>query len=237
MIVIGLSGNISAGKDTVADILVRDHGFTKMSFADPVKEMLRDLDPIVGYDIYQICSCEECEPEVEELRLSDLYLNGYDDETIKDSPWGDEVRGLWQRLGTEALRTRDPEFWVNEALEALGRQASERVVFTDVRFPNEAQMIYNLAGPFFAAGELSFSKINSSVWRITRTLDDEEADVHESEQYAGLMEEEITIVNDATLEELGEAVGIALGYAEQVEDPYEQYELWTDTTEEAPLER
>lgn len=229
MIVLGLSGNISAGKDTVADILVKDHGFTKMSFGGAVKRMLLELDPIVGHDVYISCSCEDCGPTVEEVHLSDLYSCGYDDESIKDSPWGEEVRGLWQRLGTEVMRQRDPEFWVNEALEALGEQTSERVVFTDVRFPNEAQMIYNLAGPFFAGGELSFSRINSSVWRITRSLDDElEPDDHESEQYAGLMGEEITIVNDASLEELAEAVGIALGYAEHVEDPYEQYELWEE---------
>lgn len=231
MIVIGLSGNIAAGKDTVADILVRDHGFTKMSFAAPVKRLVRELDPIVGYDIYQDCSCggDGCDPEIEEVRLEDLYAMGYTDETIKDCHWGPEVRALWQRFGTEVIRKQDPDFWVNTALTALGEQASERVVFTDVRFPNEAKMIYNLAGPFFAGGELSFSKINSSVWRIARSLDDSlDPEDHESEQYAGLMEEEVTIVNDATLEELAEAVGIALGYAEGAEDPYEQYELWSE---------
>jgi hypothetical protein len=218
MIVIGLSGNSGAGKDTVADLLVKDHGFTKMSFGARVKAMVRDLDPLVGHDVYINCSCEDCGPTVEEVRLSDVYACGYTDETIKDSPWADEVRTLWQH---------DPDFWVNAALDELGKQSAERIVFTDVRFPNEAQMIQNLEGPFFAGGELSFSRIRSSIWRITRTLDDSlDSDDHESEQYAGLLGEEITIVNDATLEELGEAVGIAVGYAEDVEDPYEQYDLW-----------
>jgi hypothetical protein len=215
MIVIGLSGNIGAGKDAVADILVKDHGFTRMSFAGAVKRLVRDLDPIVGYSVY-VCDCgnlNDCPIEAEEVRISDLYESyGYDDETIKDSPYGEEVRTLWQRFGTEVMRKQDPEFWVNLALDELGAQDSERVVFTDVRFPNEAEMIYNMSGPYFADGELVFSRIQGSVWRIARSLDDE-AGEHESEQYAGLMGEEVTIVNDATLEELAEAVQIALDWA------------------------
>ena len=235
MIVIGLSGNIGAGKDAVADILVRDHGFTKMSFAGAVKRLVRDLDPIVGYSVY-LCDCGDlnsCPMEADEVRLSTLYGMGYDDETIKDSPYADEVRGLWQRFGTDVMRRQDPEFWVNLALDQLGQQDAERVVFTDVRFPNEAEMIQNLEGPFFAGGELAFSRIRSSVWRISRSLDNEDPDGHESELYAGTMGEEITIVNDASFEELAEAVGIAVGYALDTEDSYGQFPLWS---EEAPLD-
>jgi hypothetical protein len=235
VIVIGLSGNIGAGKSTVADILVNDHGFTKLSFAGAVKRLVLDLDPIVGYSVY-VCDCGDlnsCPMEAEEVRVSDLYYGmGYNDETIKDSPYADEVRALWQRFGTDVMRKHDPEFWVNLALDELGQQASERVVFTDVHFPNEAAMIQNLEGPFFAGGELTFSRIRSSVWRITRTLDDNlEPGSHESEVHAGLMDEEITIVNDASLEELAEAVGIAVGYAEGAEEEYGQFPLWEESFE------
>lgn len=238
MIVIGLSGNSGAGKDAVADILVKDHGFTKMSFAGAVKRLVRDLDPIAGYSIY-MCDCgntNDCPIEAEQITVADLYDKyGYNDETIKDSPYGVEVRRLWQRFGTEVMRKHDPEFWVNLALDQLGEQASERVVFTDVRFPNEAAMIQNLEGPYFAGGELTFSKIRSSVWQITRTPDDgaDDSGEHESEQHAGFMDEEITIINDASLTELAETVGVALGLTEGDEDDYEQLPLWS---EEAPLE-
>jgi hypothetical protein len=40
---IGLTGYAGAGKTSVADILVRDHGFTRMRFAGPLKDMLYAL--------------------------------------------------------------------------------------------------------------------------------------------------------------------------------------------------
>ena len=222
MIVIGLTGKSGAGKDAVADILVRDHGFTKLSFAGPVKQMARDLDPIVGYDVYTDCTCgtEECGPEVDEVRLGDLYALGYDDETIKETPWGDEIRDLWQRLGTDAVRAQDPNFWVDQGQINLLESESDRVVFTDVRFPNEAEMIYNLSVPIFSGapdGGLYFSPFQPSVWQVTRP--DLEEDDHESESHSGLLDEEIQIHNSGTLEDLAEPVRIALGYVLDNEIP------------------
>lgn len=213
MIIIGLSGRKAAGKDTVADILVRDHGFTKVSFAEPIKTMVEALDPIVGYDVYAPCSCGEdgCAPEVDEVRLSDLYDMGYDNETIKDSPWGDEVRALWQRFGTEVMRAEDENYWVDKAAKAVLESTEDRIVFTDVRFPNEAEMIYSLGGPFTFDGSMYFSEITSSVWQISRP-ESETEDGHESESWAGLLDEEVQIINSGTLEELPEAVANALEF-------------------------
>jgi hypothetical protein len=232
LIVIALTGRKGAGKDSVADILVRDHGFTKMSFAAPIKRIVRALDPIVGYDMYQDCSCgdKEC-TVVDEITLDDLYALGYDDETIKESPWAEEVRRLWQRFGTEAIRGEVPEFWVDLAMQDLFKAGSDRVVFTDCRFPNEAEAVYALNGPFFADGDLSFSPVKASVWEVARPgLEDD--DSHESESHAGLMEEEIQIINSSTLAELADPVGIALKYI--TEDSFTgQGLLWLENLVEA----
>jgi dephospho-CoA kinase len=40
---IGLSGKAGAGKDTVADYLVRCYKFQRMAFADPMKRFLNTL--------------------------------------------------------------------------------------------------------------------------------------------------------------------------------------------------
>lgn len=40
---IGISGLAGSGKDTVADFLVNDHGFTKVALADPLKRIARDV--------------------------------------------------------------------------------------------------------------------------------------------------------------------------------------------------
>jgi hypothetical protein len=41
--IIALSGLSGTGKDTAADILVRNHGFVKVSLADPLKRICRDV--------------------------------------------------------------------------------------------------------------------------------------------------------------------------------------------------
>lgn len=41
--IVGLAGLAGSGKDTVADFLVKNHGFTKVAFADPLKRICRDV--------------------------------------------------------------------------------------------------------------------------------------------------------------------------------------------------
>ena len=43
MNLIGICGRSGSGKDTVADILVRDYGFVKVACADPLKRTCRDV--------------------------------------------------------------------------------------------------------------------------------------------------------------------------------------------------
>lgn len=128
--IIGLSGYAQTGKDTVAQHLVDHYGFTRIAFADPIREALLKLNPIIT-DL----------PELPQSSLSQVVIMGW--ETLKkNSP---QVRGLLQRFGTEVARDMwDEDFWVKLAM----RKAAEhsKVVFTDVRFPNEYEAIVNSGG-------------------------------------------------------------------------------------------
>lgn len=41
--IIGICGQAGSGKDTAADFLVKDHGFAKVSFADPMKRFCQEI--------------------------------------------------------------------------------------------------------------------------------------------------------------------------------------------------
>lgn len=211
MIFVGLSGYAGAGKDSVADILVRDYGFTKMAFATPIKDKVEILDPILGY--HKEYCCEGCDAEIEEVRLSTLLAYGMTQEEIKrDFMYGPELRRVWQYVGTDLFREDDEDYWVSRAAEELILSTAERVVFTDVRFENEADWIYS---------QREIPENFSSVWRIARP-DKHPHDVHVSEQMVGLLGEEVTILNDGTLDDLNEPVALAMDMLLNQELPGQQ---------------
>lgn len=126
--IIGLSGYARSGKDTAANGL-GIFGFRRVAFADKLREFLLRLDPIVGID-----------EDTDYWRVSDVVhvygWNGY-----KTSPYGNEMRELMQRLGTECGRQLISDtVWIDAAL-GTGIVEPERLVVTDVRFPNEAEAI------------------------------------------------------------------------------------------------
>lgn len=75
---------------------------TQNTIPDTVKELVRELDPIIGYDVY-LCDCgstEDCPPELIEVNISSLYDNyGLTHDEVLESPWGDEIERLWETMG------------------------------------------------------------------------------------------------------------------------------------------
>lgn len=119
--IIGLSGYAQVGKDTVANILVEEYGYSKIGFADIIRNACYRLNPIVT---------------LEGLRLAHLVnIEGW--EVAKQIP---EVRRLLQVMGTEVGRDLiDPQIWVELTLSNC--QNSDKIVISDVRFRNEAEEI------------------------------------------------------------------------------------------------
>jgi hypothetical protein len=201
--VVGLTGYAGVGKNSVADILVRDYGYIQLAFADPLKEMIRDLNPILGFIDRGACGCEDCKGrDIQPVHLQDLYDYDYIDQDIKEmAEFGEELRRLWTTFGTEVMRKRQPDYWIRHMMtEILSENDDAKIVVTDVRYQNEAEFLNRLN-----AGDM----LDSRLWRIARP--GFEPGEHSSEQLAGLLGEEITLINDGTLEELAEIVGIAEG--------------------------
>lgn len=183
MILLGLSGKAGAGKDTVADRLVEQHGFEKRSFAGPLKHMLATLDPILD-DMGTRLSHVTREFSKSQDAEMEAHLK-------RHFP---EYRRLLQILGTDCIRAIDEDFWVKAAMRGIADvDENARVVFSDVRFPNEGQAIQD----FRATG---WTQAMTETWFIDRSTAGTVA--HSSEDWAGNMDEDLIVDNDRDLRTL-----------------------------------
>ena len=134
---IGLSGQKRTGKDTLADYLCSNYGFTKYSFAGPLKK-----------------ACQEI------FMLSDEQTEGNDKE-IMDNRWGVSARTIFQKVGTELFREKlsqvmpemksiEDNFWIYRFElwyeDFKKKNPGAKVIVSDARFPNEAKKINDLGG-------------------------------------------------------------------------------------------
>jgi hypothetical protein len=175
---IGLSGYAGAGKDEVAKILA-PRGWRRASFADPLRAALYALNPRIHGTPLRF--------------LVDVL--GWDS-VKRDHP---EARELLQRMGTEVGRNLfGQDFWVEQALAAIEREDGTQYVFTDCRFPNEAEAVRARGG---------------RVWRIERP-GVVAVNAHPSETSLDDYRFDAVIANDGTLEALAGKVMAALSDGE-----------------------
>lgn len=127
-LIIGIGGGAGSGKSTLANILVTRYGFTRLAFADPLKDMLRVILSTFGYTPDQ----------------ADRWING----DLKEEPCpaldGKQSRFGQQTLGTEWGRDLiSQKLWTNVLLSRLDGldPAQTRVVVDDVRMDNEAEAL------------------------------------------------------------------------------------------------
>jgi hypothetical protein len=123
---IGLHGFAQVGKDSVANILVAEEGFTRIALADPIRVALYLLDPVISADSYGRL-----------YRLQDIIDDiGWDAAKITIP----EVRRLMQVFGTQVGRDiLGKQVWLDLAKKKLVRPG--KYVISDVRFLGEVDAI------------------------------------------------------------------------------------------------
>jgi len=123
---IALCGLAGSGKSTAADYLVSRHKFKRLSYAAPIKKMLRVLLIESGATLVESI-------EMTEGRLKEL-----------PSPYlcGNSARYAMQSLGTEWGRELiGSEIWRRILINKVRTYGSTPVVVDDLRFPNEAEAL------------------------------------------------------------------------------------------------
>lgn len=127
--IVGIAGKARSGKDTIALHLVKEYGFKRIGFADAVKDMALDINPLLTNS---------------GLRLSQAIRTlGW--ETAKDVY--PEVRRFLQAMGTEGVRNRfGQNAWVDVVRDIVVAEPDVNWVIPDVRFFSEARFIGEAGG-------------------------------------------------------------------------------------------
>lgn len=120
---IGLTGYAQSGKDTLAQILVEEHGFVRIAFADKIRKFLYETNPMID------------NVAGEPIFLKERVDRDGWDETKKNP----HVRRIMQTMGVAARNNFGDDFWIREAFGDV--RHSQKIVVTDVRFRNEADWI------------------------------------------------------------------------------------------------
>lgn len=132
--IIGVTGFIGSGKDTIADYLCTFHGFKRLSFAASLKDAVA---AVFGWDRELLEGTTKSSREWRE---------------VKDEWWSNRLgmeitpRLILQRWGTEVCRNGfHSDIWVASVENKL-RNAKDNIVITDCRFGNEVNAIKSAGG-------------------------------------------------------------------------------------------
>lgn len=131
--IIGLVGFIGSGKGTVADILAKKHNFTKLSFADTLKDATA---AIFGWPRHLL------EGDTDESRA---FREQKDEWWSARFGYDFTARMALQMMGTEAGRdVFHEDIWLCSLERRM--ELYPNVVIADVRFPNEIEFIQSKGG-------------------------------------------------------------------------------------------
>lgn len=193
MSIIGISGRMGHGKNTVGDIIEKlcltNNGptFEQKSFAGKLKQIASILTGI---------PVEKFEDQEFKKNLLDVQWGTVQEIPLNSiPPFADmqfnvmmSVREFLQKLGTEAMRNGlHTNVWVNALFSDVSSE--DNIIITDMRFINEMEAVV---------------KRNGITIRVTRPVKKSKntARLHPSETSLDKAKFDYEIINDGTMEEL-----------------------------------
>ena len=200
--IIGITGLINSGKDTIADYLTTFHGFKRLSFAASLKDAVA---AVFNWD---------------RERLEGTTKSSREWREQVDHWWAERLgiphltpRWILQHWGTEVCRNAfHTDVWVASVENKL-RTSTDNIVITDCRFYNEVSAIKNAGGitirvergpnPEWYLHAINFNKgENGNLGWATGRHRLDQLGIHASE-YSGVgLEYDHIIENNGTIDEL-----------------------------------
>jgi hypothetical protein len=125
--IIGISGKLYSGKDTLAGLLVKE--FSTMNVSFQLKSFAYKLKKVGAYL----------------TNTPEEWWFTQEGKQMLLTEWGMTIGQFQQKLGTEAMRNSiHQEGWILSLMSDYGPR--EDWIVTDVRFPNEAEAIKKTGG-------------------------------------------------------------------------------------------
>lgn len=203
--IVGITGRIGSGKDTIAEYLIDNYGYQRMSYASTLKDAVA---AIFHWDRTML------EGDTKESRVQREQV---------DEWWAKRLniphltpRWVLQYFGTDVCRKAfHDDIWIASLENKLSRMG-ENVVISDCRFPNEFYSLKRLG-----ATTLRVERGEKPKWHMAAVIVSkgekhpmysgslkylEEQGVHASEYSSIGLEYDYTIDNNGTLDELFEKV-------------------------------
>ena len=200
--ILGVTGLIGSGKDTIADYLVTFHGFKRVSFAASLKDA---VSSVFGWDR-------------EMLEGTSKQSRQWREEV--DIWWAERLnmpqltpRWVLQYMGTDVFRNNfHNDIWVASVENKL-RQSKDNIVITDCRFSNEVSAIKSAGGitmrvergekPDWYEAAIAFNRgpNRNSAWALSKVKLDK-LNIHASEYSSVGLKYDYYIDNNKTIDDL-----------------------------------
>jgi hypothetical protein len=186
--IVAFTGKKGSGKDTAAAMLIERYGYTKVAFADNLR--------FVGSTIFGYTDAEMNDPKLKEQEVDHWPFMSWRDtaraigtdvvrKALPDIVAEYLTAQMWSDDEIRRMREHFSGVWVKSWTEKVAR-FNGPVVVTDCRFLDEAEAVRSLGGV------------------IVRITSDRTggADGHASEAEMELIQPDLTIANDRSIEEL-----------------------------------
>lgn len=229
MLVLGIAGRKNAGKDTVGQYFCKKHGFTRLAFADPLKQEVQDYLtsrfsprlPGMPLELHGLLLIEKYRPLFFSSSTSRfaawfiwffsflirfIYLDDACPDSAFDKPTSPRMRRILQLWGTEFRQAvYGQDYWVLR-VRSLMTDPLGRYVITDVRFIHELEFVLHEC-----LGRMLFVLNPSSV-----------ADTHLSESTIYPRHCSFTVRNAGDIQQLHDSIELVLTEHGKEDDYFQQ---------------